>query len=331
MKEKLRELRIYFCAGILVMMFLPWASMKTSAEVMDVSESMKESYSGLQMSQLTILGSLVFLIPFALLIMELVTQIHLDMKLFYLLGALLGIAIGVFGFIRLKSVGDMDIGGEVASVSNKLSPGIGFFGTIILYIVIVVYTLIKDYALSKQALKEKGVKGAFSEIAGDVTSGISEQVGKVQTGEFLNAGAKPSVKCPNCGADVAGGKKFCAKCGGKIQTAEQPQEKKSPSAGSSGKTVKQYLAKLKNITCESCGANVSAGTKFCPDCGTKIIIMVTPELCTCGAKLIEGKQFCPDCGAKVQKVCLQETCKKCGADLIYGKKFCMECGEKVEE
>lgn len=330
MKEKLRELRIYFCAGILVMMFLPWASMKASAEVMGYEESMKESYSGLQMSELTILGALVYLIPLALLVMELVTKINLDMKLFYLLGSVLGIAISVFGFIRIRSVASVDIDMGIGSASSKMSPGIGFFGTVILYIALAGYTLIKDYAFSRQTLKEKGVKGAFTEIAGDVTSGISEQVGKVQTGEFLNSAAKPTAPCPNCGADVVIGKKFCAKCGSKIETAEQPQEKKSPSPGSSGGTVKQYLAKMKNITCENCGANVSVKTKFCPDCGEKIIIMVTPELCTCGAKLIAGKKFCPDCGEKVQKVQLQETCKKCGADLIYGKKFCMECGEKVE-
>ncbi len=51
------------------------------------------------------------------------------------------------------------------------------------------------------------------------------------------------MKCPNCGAEVEDGMKFCGECGTKI-----PQEK----------------------ICPSCGAANPLTTKFCGECGTKL-------------------------------------------------------------
>lgn len=47
-------------------------------------------------------------------------------------------------------------------------------------------------------------------------------------------------------------------------------------------------------TCPGCGAQLSAGQKYCPRCG-----MVVPEagFCReCGTKLKAGQKFCPKCG-----------------------------------
>lgn len=57
--------------------------------------------------------------------------------------------------------------------------------------------------------------------------------------------AQPSsqqIKCPHCG-EIAGGGKFCGNCG-------QPLPQKS--------------------VCSSCGMDMPAGSKFCPNCGTKV-------------------------------------------------------------
>ena len=48
-----------------------------------------------------------------------------------------------------------------------------------------------------------------------------------------------TVKCPECGQEVAEGTKFCDNCGTALI-----------------------------ITCAGCGATLSAGTKFCAECGT---------------------------------------------------------------
>ena len=53
------------------------------------------------------------------------------------------------------------------------------------------------------------------------------------------------VLCPNCGATISKGKKFCGNCGTKI------------------------VMDLKR-TCPSCGAEIAEGKKFCGMCGTKL-------------------------------------------------------------
>ena len=48
--------------------------------------------------------------------------------------------------------------------------------------------------------------------------------------------------------------------------------------------------------CSACGAQIPAGTKFCPECGAK---QAAGAFCTaCGAQIPAGTKFCPECGAK---------------------------------
>jgi len=50
------------------------------------------------------------------------------------------------------------------------------------------------------------------------------------------------------------------------------------------------------IKCSSCGAQISASAKFCPECGKPV---VKEKFCvSCGTKLQPGVKFCPECGAK---------------------------------
>ncbi|MBQ7063895.1 MAG: SPFH domain-containing protein [Firmicutes bacterium] len=80
-----------------------------------------------------------------------------------------------------------------------------------------------------------------------------------------------TVKCPNCGAEVPAGAKFCLECGSKIvQLAENEMicprcGKKTPK----GKFCMECGAPLSN-RCPNCGAEVPQGGKFCLECGTKL-------------------------------------------------------------
>lgn len=61
------------------------------------------------------------------------------------------------------------------------------------------------------------------------------------------------MKCPKCGNEVQEGKKFCGKCGTKLEAVTQEQ----PLAA-------------KAAVCPSCGAPVAPGKKFCGKCGAKL-------------------------------------------------------------
>lgn len=50
-------------------------------------------------------------------------------------------------------------------------------------------------------------------------------------------------------------------------------------------------------TCAKCGHPLSAGAKFCPECGAKV---AASSFCpNCGKKVPAGSKFCPDCGSKL--------------------------------
>ncbi|EIC03170.1 leucine-rich repeat protein, partial [Treponema saccharophilum] len=59
-----------------------------------------------------------------------------------------------------------------------------------------------------------------------------------------------TIKCTNCGADLADSAKFCPECGTKV---------------------------VREVFCAQCGTKLSAGAKFCPECGTKVGAAATPE------------------------------------------------------
>ncbi|MEW6069678.1 MAG: SPFH domain-containing protein, partial [Candidatus Thermoplasmatota archaeon] len=79
------------------------------------------------------------------------------------------------------------------------------------------------------------------------------------------------------------------------------------------------------VKCPKCSTDVPEGTKFCPNCGSKILapgMMLCPK---CNADIKVGSKFCAGCGAK-----LINNCPKCNAELAQGAKFCPNCGSKIE-
>ena len=87
----------------------------------------------------------------------------------------------------------------------------------------------------------------------------------------------------------------------------------------------QQQAPQKKIKCQKCGAEAQEGTKFCNECGTKIMKPGSSACPKCGAEVAEGAKFCNECG---QKMLL--SCPKCGTGVKSGVKFCPECGTKME-
>ncbi len=65
-------------------------------------------------------------------------------------------------------------------------------------------------------------------------------------------------------------------------------------------------AQVAFVTCPKCQANVPQGSKFCPNCGTTIVLAPpssasssTSSCPNCGKPVAAGAKFCPECGQKL--------------------------------
>lgn len=89
------------------------------------------------------------------------------------------------------------------------------------------------------------------------------------------------MRCPRCGALAGGDKKFCFKCGIKLEVYER---------------------------CLYCNGEIEAGKRFCANCGKPV--QETKEiLCfKCGKPVSTMFKFCPECGQNISKA--QEHRKK---------------------
>ena len=84
-------------------------------------------------------------------------------------------------------------------------------------------------------------------------------------------GASSTVACPGCGKQNTPTAKFCADCGGKMETVKVP--------------------------CVKCGAQLREGAKFCSECGSS---QEKAKCTNCQAELAPGAKFCPECGTKAE-------------------------------
>ena len=66
----------------------------------------------------------------------------------------------------------------------------------------------------------------------------------------------------------------------------------------------------KTIICKNCGYENNKQSKFCPNCGEKVV----------------EEDICANCGGKVVR---DDICANCGAKIDPSLKFCHECGSKT--
>lgn len=53
------------------------------------------------------------------------------------------------------------------------------------------------------------------------------------------------------------------------------------------------------IYCEQCGAAITAGSKFCNECGTPVILKIPGKCTACGHENADDTKFCSECGTKL--------------------------------
>ncbi|MBQ3061062.1 MAG: zinc ribbon domain-containing protein [Lachnospiraceae bacterium] len=344
MNEKLKEIRLYLCLGIIIAELLPWMEIVSKSETkgaVEASASATNVINGFEAFQYSFLGILVLLIPVALVTMEFVPAIKIKNSTVYLVGSILGIIASAISFFVCKSAAikatkAASAAGAVANVEVVVEANvkIGFWVLLSCFVVMFVYTLIKDFAINKETLAQKGLKNAIKGVVGDVSADISNQVDGIST-EGISLPSAMTNTCPKCGEKVIKGKKFCAKCGEKMpENEENALGLKLPMKGTKASkmiTVNEYIKTLKTVTCDKCNTQMPNGTKFCPDCGAKVVVKIVMDKCiACGGEILKDKKFCPDCGNKIEMVELKTNCPKCEGELIFGKKYCVECGTKVE-
>lgn len=125
---------------------------------------------------------------------------------------------------------------------------------------------------------------------------------------------KPNfVQCPRCSSWVCRkscwnqARNLCKNCAPDLTTEISAQQ----SAKAVEKIMTDVVADDEDVAlinkvgknkvqagCPQCGAAITPGAKFCPECGSKL---QEKKFCSeCGAALTVGAKFCPDCGAKTQ-------------------------------
>ena len=110
--------------------------------------------------------------------------------------------------------------------------------------------------------------------------GNLDQYAKYQAAEAMRDAATNGNGMAGMGVGMGAG----AAMGQMFAQSMNPAQPAAPAAPAAG------------AVCSACGAQIPAGTKFCPECGAK---QAAGAFCTaCGAQIPAGTKFCPECGAK---------------------------------
>ena len=130
-----------------------------------------------------------------------------------------------------------------------------------------------------ERVAENEATGEFANmgIGMGMITGIGGAIGN-NVGGLINNALNPvsvastAIKCNKCGTVLASNAKFCGECG------------------------ERYVAPATDtVICPSCGENVQKG-KFCPACGQRLEKSACPK---CGKEITHGSKFCGECGEKL--------------------------------
>lgn len=134
----------------------------------------------------------------------------------------------------------------------------------------------KEYAkgIGNMDLSSSGGNSVVGDMVGlgvglSAMGTIAPKIGEMMN-NFNNQTSQSTITCPKCGKVLPTDSKFCPECGEKLNSRDD------------------------EIICPVCGNKTNKG-KFCSQCGTALEI----ECPKCKAKLTAGTKFCPECGEKL--------------------------------
>lgn len=157
-----------------------------------------------------------------------------------------------------------------------------------------------------------GILGSAGNSAYEVQRAVGGKGHDEALRKAVAAGKEFFKQCSRCGHWVCPDVCWNAKAG--MCESCAPDEQEELAAQKAQATAEQIAAKTREqnytqdldfgknamVACGKCGARMSAGTKFCAECGApNVAATAKPNFCTeCGGKIEPGAKFCPQCGGK---------------------------------
>lgn len=157
-----------------------------------------------------------------------------------------------------------------------------------------------------------GILGSAGNSAFEVQRAVGSTGHDAALRKAVEQGKQYFHQCSRCGRWVCPDVCWNAKAG--LCEGCAPDEQEELAAQKAQAAAEQIVQKTRQqdytsdldfskggmVACEKCGARMSAGTKFCGECGAaNAAAAAKPKFCTgCGAKIEAGAKFCPECGGK---------------------------------
>lgn len=248
--------------------FLPWISFDVSVSAFGVGYDASESVTGFGMISYSVFGILFYITPVILIALPFLKSLKEYDKYIYLVLPIWSVIAMFITCAVLASV-SMESSGLLDS-STRIPKLIGFWIALICNVMVIIYTLVKDFHIQSASDIEDNIKNinvdAFSNVARELSSTIQ---------------ATATIECKECGFKMPRGKKFCSNCGSPI-VEEQ-------------KVIYRYK-------CSKCGKKSNSKSNFCADCGGSIVSYVAATTCkNCGEKVSPDAKYCAACGTKVEE------------------------------
>lgn len=134
--------------------------------------------------------------------------------------------------------------------------------------------------------------------------------------------------CPDCGASLGSGTKFCTACGRTVQTRPEPRTVRTDAEGG---------------TCSSCGRGFTVRQRFCVGCGTplptvpslpsltKAVAEVEPKVAAeVGSQLAASTHPTAHVGEATRGGAASvPVCAHCGSQGLRGWEYCSCCGQSL--